>query len=495
MLILKGVLILLQIFWVLAEHHEIKNLFGDLYADHPIYSGYLETGVESHKLFYVFTPSQSETPESDPVIAWIHGGPGCSGMEAFIVESGPVVFDRTGSEFFVNDYAWNKLANVIYFDSPAGTGFSTNTDSDWSYNSDQVSEQIIYALDQFFTEFPQYKENEFYFSGFSYAGAYIPYMLKNYFSQEKLKLNVKGAFIGNGITSTVCDAERSMVYFLHTHGTMSDRMFHEFKKNCPFEHYDVDDEGDKTSFGGLFDEKNVTKKCNQIRREIRNNYIGNDLYGLYRPCPKESDNADELHEPKLDQNSMESFAQGILHKRKLERRREILKDNKIARSVGEKEELEPEITIWPTACENPSYFGKFLNTKTVQEKMGVSPDVTEWIYCNPTIFASYHDHDSIDLYEPYLFKNNLRIWHFSGDGDACIATIGTMKWIKDILNLTVKEEWRQWHCDGQVVGFVQGYEKNFALITFIGAGHQVPSDRRKESFLALQGFLKNELPK
>ena len=42
------------------------------------YSGYLTAG-ETKSLHYVFTESL-DSPETDPVIIWFNGGPGCSSM-------------------------------------------------------------------------------------------------------------------------------------------------------------------------------------------------------------------------------------------------------------------------------------------------------------------------------------------------------------------------------------------------------------------------------
>ena len=53
---------------------------------------------------------------------------------------------------------------------------------------------------------------------------------------------------------------------------------------------------------------------------------------------------------------------------------------------------------------------------------------------------------------------------------------------------------RQWHVKNQVAGYVQEYNNNFVLITFKGAGHFVPLDRREESFIALNGLINSKLP-
>lgn len=60
-------------------------------------------------------------PETDPLLIWLQGGPGCSSMLGMLTENGPlnVKYDkhqkpRVSLEF--NKYSWNNKANVLYLD-------------------------------------------------------------------------------------------------------------------------------------------------------------------------------------------------------------------------------------------------------------------------------------------------------------------------------------------------------------------------------------------
>uniref|UniRef100_A0A8R7UIV0 Serine carboxypeptidase-like 19 n=1 Tax=Triticum urartu TaxID=4572 RepID=A0A8R7UIV0_TRIUA len=134
-----------------------------------------ETGAE---LFYYFVESE-RSPETDPLILWMTGGPFCSGMIFF--EVGPMKFvlaPYNGSlpQLTYNPYSWSKTASIILLDSPVGTGFSYARDvkgyhdiGDFSF-----SMHVVIFLNKWFTDHPHYQSNPFFVGGSSYAGKMSP---------------------------------------------------------------------------------------------------------------------------------------------------------------------------------------------------------------------------------------------------------------------------------------------------------------------------------
>jgi cathepsin A (carboxypeptidase C) len=56
-------------------------------------------------------------------------------MLAFLYEHGPWVFHPEATTLSENPWSWNKVANVIYLEAPAGVGFSLVGDpSNWNTN-------------------------------------------------------------------------------------------------------------------------------------------------------------------------------------------------------------------------------------------------------------------------------------------------------------------------------------------------------------------------
>jgi len=93
----------------------------------PSYSGYL-TVSDSKSLHYMFTESLDD-PANDPMVIWFNGGPGCSSMLGFMQENGPYVIDDGESVIKKNPEPWNKRANVMWLESPAGVGYSIGNDT------------------------------------------------------------------------------------------------------------------------------------------------------------------------------------------------------------------------------------------------------------------------------------------------------------------------------------------------------------------------------
>merc|ERR1719361_3166970 len=143
--------------------------------DSPTYSGYLSAS-ETKKLHYVFAESL-DNPETDPVLIWFNGGPGCSSMLGLMQENGPRVIND-GEDFLVeNPETWNKRANVLWIESPAGVGWSVaGTDEDLDTNDVIQSQDALAALYSFYDKFPEFKTNKLFVSGESYAGIYVPYL-------------------------------------------------------------------------------------------------------------------------------------------------------------------------------------------------------------------------------------------------------------------------------------------------------------------------------
>ena len=100
-------------------------------------------------------------------------------MLGFIQEIGPYVFDDGDLKPHPNDFSWNKEANVLFIEAPAGVGFSyCEGDVEYcSYTDEKTADENLESLHIFFTEmFTDFAKNDFYLAGESWAGVYVPYL-------------------------------------------------------------------------------------------------------------------------------------------------------------------------------------------------------------------------------------------------------------------------------------------------------------------------------
>jgi len=122
-------------------------------------------------------------------------------MLGLFLENGPFIV-TANKTLMMRKYSWNLEHNVIYIDNPVGTGYSfTDDKKGYATSAIQVGRNLNSALVQFFLLFPELQNNDFFVTGESYAGKYVPavsHAIKNYNIKAKTKINLKGLAIGNG---------------------------------------------------------------------------------------------------------------------------------------------------------------------------------------------------------------------------------------------------------------------------------------------------------
>jgi len=110
----------------------------------------------------------------------------------------------------LNPYAWNKVANVLFLEQPAGVGFSYPA---YSPTTDETTANDTYAgLVSFLEEHPELAGRPFYVAGESYGGHYVPNTVKavqegnsRLPKGDKRRINIIGFAVGNGYTDWQLD--------------------------------------------------------------------------------------------------------------------------------------------------------------------------------------------------------------------------------------------------------------------------------------------------
>lgn len=184
------------------------------------YSGFITVNeTYNSNLFFWFFPAQVD-PVNAPVLMWLQGGPGGSSLFGLFVEHGPFYVNQD-SKLLPKNITWNEKYSMLYVDNPVGTGFSfTGADDGYATNEEDVGRDLYSLLVQFFQIFKEFQPNNFYVTGESYAGKYVPAISYKIHMENqkspKVSINFKGMAIGDGLCDpvTMMDKYASFMYNL-----------------------------------------------------------------------------------------------------------------------------------------------------------------------------------------------------------------------------------------------------------------------------------------
>ncbi|KAM5536828.1 hypothetical protein V8D89_009546 [Ganoderma adspersum] len=130
-------------------------------------------------------------------VIWLQGGPGSSSILGLAKENGPIHV-LSNRSWVANPYTWNTLADTIWIDQPVGTGYSTADTEGYVANEDQTAEDFLGFLTYLVEVFPSLATRPLYLTGESYAGMFIPYIVKHLFAASNPPVNLRKVAIGNG---------------------------------------------------------------------------------------------------------------------------------------------------------------------------------------------------------------------------------------------------------------------------------------------------------
>ena len=208
-----------------------------------LYSGYVNAGSGKYH-HYVYSASLNQ-PTTDPVVLWSNGGPGCSSLEGAFSESGLYHIQEYSSPVTVgiNPFSWNNVSNNLFFESPAGVGFSyCQTNAGCDHTDTSTAKDNLAAVISFFAAYPELAGNDFWIAGESYAGIYIPMLAYNIFQYNKNAsnpINLKGILVGNGCIGNAaghCGTDSTNDYHdiqqWKGHGLISETLYDDIMNVC-----------------------------------------------------------------------------------------------------------------------------------------------------------------------------------------------------------------------------------------------------------------------
>ena len=125
----------------------------------------------------------------------------------FFLKHGPFEVDTSDySKLVEREYRWNLKVNMLYIEAPVGVGFSYSTTKDYVCDDDRTANENRAAVEDFFSKFPEYKQNQLWITGESYGGIYVPTLAEAIVHGQKdgtyTGAKLSGIAVGNGCSGT-----------------------------------------------------------------------------------------------------------------------------------------------------------------------------------------------------------------------------------------------------------------------------------------------------
>ncbi|KAK0421993.1 hypothetical protein QR680_007305 [Steinernema hermaphroditum] len=476
------------------------------------YSGYLDAGKDDQKnqgyMHYMLTESKSN-PAKDPIILWLQGGPGCSGFSGAFEENGPFYMNKDGATIYENIYSWNVKANVLFFESPIGVGYSfmEGKPNYTRAHDDQTLAQNYNSLNSFFKKFTQYQNQTFFIAGESYGGIYLPMLgdklMSGIIKKDFVNPNFAGIAIGNGYMDIVM-LQNSLVLWSFYHGRISLDDWETLKSSkCCVKAKGADfDQCDEHPILSLKLNISSTQRYKpglQPKMFLLKEYTLTDVitpparmdqYNYYEDC--------YTYQSIAFKGSTGRFHQG--------KRESLLASSKRYHNTATVINYNSTDFEFGYPCWQETAVATYFNRPEVQKAFHVEPaKLASFSDCNQAIYNKYNvTYTTTRPFFDNMMKNvdqltkisqkKFRILVYNGDVDTVCNFIGDAKFIRTLaIDHKLSESTRlPWFFRKKTGGFVQSYTSSsiaIDVLTVKGAGHMVPMDRPGPALQMINGLM------
>ncbi|CAN0909096.1 Serine carboxypeptidase-like 34 [Linum grandiflorum] len=338
----------------------------------------------------------------------------------------------------------SSAANLLFLEAPAGVGFSYSNNT--YVPGDTVTAWDSYTfVNKWLKKFPQFRTNELFIAGESYAGHYAPQLAEVIFDQNKIYytlndssnyINLKGFMVGNPSLDEESD-RKGMIDYAWGHAMLSDKDYQSILSNCDF----------------TKDDSNQTDQCATAMANYNRLYSTIDMYSLNSPtCHQFSNSSHGFRSRQPNERTMSTFSSGSGY----------------------------------DACTS-NYVFEYFNQPDVQEALhaNVIKLSRPWDLCSDEVNNQWNESAFSVL--PVIRKLL--------DGDARIPVTST-RYSLNKLGLNITQDWTPWYHNDEVGGWTLKYEGGLTMATVRGAGHAVPVLAPDSALLLVSRFLDNvDLPR
>ncbi|GMR32863.1 hypothetical protein PMAYCL1PPCAC_03058, partial [Pristionchus mayeri] len=482
------------------------------------HAGYLQASTDN-KLFYWLIEAQNAS-STTPIALWLNGGPGCSSLGGLILENGPYRPNPDGRTVYENIYSWNKEAHMLYIDSPRNVGFSFGENkNDNVYTDAKTISDLYLALEDFFVAYPNFAKKDFYITGESYGGIYVPtltaYLVGKIKSGDS-KINLKGMVVGNGEVSAIM-AMRSDPAFNYFHGLLGKDAYDKLADCCPGEtdantdvkgkmycHYDW---YFKSVFTGEIKDglSDHDKQCAQYVLDAYTNSDEvwnekNDVYNIYQDCYTQTTPSFGSAAAK-NKRSM-AYSRRSFSAKKMASLMGVAADQPQTKTYVATSNLDPVSTDAQGGlqCFMNNAAEAYLSQRLVRKALHVVEASNEWAFCNDDVNEIYQSEypDVTTQMETILNSGlNLRVLMYNGDADTACSFLEA-QWFAEAFAHDKKldeSDYGPWWHRGVMAGYTQRFSNKdltFDIMTVKGAGHFVPTDRPGPALQMIGAFFRNQ---
>eukprot|EP00238_Polyblepharides_amylifera_P015592 CAMPEP_0196573886 /NCGR_PEP_ID=MMETSP1081-20130531/3705_1 /TAXON_ID=36882 /ORGANISM="Pyramimonas amylifera, Strain CCMP720" /LENGTH=454 /DNA_ID=CAMNT_0041891733 /DNA_START=28 /DNA_END=1392 /DNA_ORIENTATION=- len=407
----------------------------------------LDNSRDAH-LFYWFFNSKGSV--KDPLVLWLSGGPGCSSQFALLEENGPYKL-APNITLIRAKYSWSEYSNLLFVDQPVNSGYSyTHSSNDTVHNEQEVAEDMYAFMQEFYTRFPAMRDLEFFITGESYAGHYIPAISHRIVQgntaaaaqateqptrETSQHINLRGMAIGNGNT------DPEVQYPAFTDFAFDNKLISlEFKEAL---------DKNYTLCGALIAEcKNSKTGCGRAHQECHRSTL----------IPLE----DEIGRRNFNGGKMNQY------------------------------------DIRLPCCYDFSQDDLYFDQAAVKEALGV-PAGLKWRSCSDEVQGAFLQDWMLDveLVVPSILRAGVRVLIYAGDQDFVCNWLGNQRWTRQMMwpghAAFNSAPVRPWTAAGglEPAGEFQT-AKGLTFIKVFRSGHMVPRDQPEAAFDMIRRFIQNE---
>ena len=333
----------------------------------------------------------------------VNGGPGCSSLEGGFSESGLYRIQEYSNPptLALNNFSWGTVTNNIFMEAPAGVGFSyCDTAAGCQHTDTAQAVDNLAAMKDFFSKFPELQKNDFWITGESYAGIYIPTLAQQIILDNAKKpavpINLKGVLVGNGCIGDQaghCGNDPTGLNDYHDvqtwrgHGLISETSYDAITKAC--------------------DWPNESAKCQQELQSAANSIGDIDIYYLYNTC----DDPVMRRGAPVPEGSM------------LARVQKARRDRRIARG-------EDPLSVDPNCYATAGTLEAYMNLAEVKTALHVQPAITYALCSNNGTFQySPNIADERKTVYPTLIGKITTVI-YNGEADLCVPFTDNEWWTR-----------------------------------------------------------------